>query len=69
MKYFHSQRILQAPQDGRGRHVQGLGQRVRQSERFLLQACNNFGVEMTNRGTYGPRIIVEVLASAVEELT
>jgi hypothetical protein len=29
MKFFHSHRIMQTTQDGCGRHVQGLGQRVR----------------------------------------
>jgi hypothetical protein len=44
MKNVHSQRIVQMTQDGCGRHVQGLGQRVRRRERFPLQACDNFGL-------------------------
>jgi hypothetical protein len=58
MKIFDSQRIVEMTQDGCGRHVQGLGQRVRRRERFLLQACNNFGVEMIDRGSSGLPIIV-----------
>jgi hypothetical protein len=29
MKFFHSQRLMETTQDSCGRHVQGLGQRVR----------------------------------------
>jgi hypothetical protein len=60
---------VQTTQDGCGGNVQSLSQRVRRIERFSLQACSNFGVEMIDRGSSGPRIIVYVLAPAVEALT
>jgi hypothetical protein len=58
MKILHSQRIVHTIQDGYWRRAQGLCQRVRRSEQLPLQACDNFRVEMINRRSSGPRIIV-----------
>jgi hypothetical protein len=56
-------------QDVCERRIPRASQRVRRRELFPLEAGNNFGVEMINRGSSRSRIILYVLAPAVEEVT